>query len=95
MYRFNATNPQEQSDERFQFFVSNILPKCDMHTLIFVSSYFDFVRIRNYLKKENEQFAQVHEYAKKGKVAKARQMFVLGQRKLMLFTERLVKLFFY
>lgn len=90
MYRFDVQNPQKQSDERFNFFILNILPKCDRHTLIFVSSYFDFVRLRNHLKKEHEQFAQVHEYAKKGKVAKARNMFVLGQRKLMLFTERFV-----
>lgn len=92
IYRFDATNPEKQSDERFQFFITNILSKCETHTLIFISSYFDFVRLRNYLKKENESFTQVHEYAKKGKVAKARQMFFLGQRKLMLYTERF---FFY
>lgn len=78
----------KQSDNRFDFFVKEVLPKCSSHTLIFVPSYFDFVRLRNYMKLQNESFVQIHEYAETGKVAKARQLFVLGQRKLMLLTER-------
>lgn len=34
------------------------------HTLIFVSSYFDFVRIRNYFKREEAGFVQICEYTK-------------------------------
>lgn len=45
-----------------------ILPKCELGTVIFIPSYFDFVRIRNHLKNENESFVQLHEYAKEGKV---------------------------
>lgn len=88
-FRFELENFDKLSDQRFQFFVQEILPKCEQNTFIFIPSYFDFVRLRNYFKKHNESFVQVHEYAEKGKVAKARNMFVLGQRKLMLMTERL------
>jgi len=87
-YRFDFDNPEQQSDSRFDFFVKEILPKCEKQTLIFIPSYYDFVRLRNYLKKENESFVQIHEYADKGKVAKARNLFFLGQKKLMLLTER-------
>ena len=31
------------------------------HTAIFISSYFDFVRLRNYLKKEEIDFLQLSE----------------------------------
>lgn len=78
----------KNADRRFEFFVREIFPKCEQQTLVFIPSYFDFVRLRNYFKKENESFVQVHEYAEKGKVAKARNMFFLGQRKIMLLTER-------
>jgi U3 small nucleolar RNA-associated protein 25 len=57
-------------------------------TLVFVPSYFDFVRLRNYLKRQMQSFVQLHEYAEAGRVAKARQLFVLGDRRLMLLTER-------
>jgi len=64
------------------------LPGSEEHTLIFISSYVGFVRLRNHLKKESESFVQVQEYAEKGKIAKARQLFFLGDKKFMLYTER-------
>ena len=35
------------------------------HTAIFVPSYFDFVRLRNYFKKEDISFAQICEYVRR------------------------------
>uniref|UniRef100_A0A915CML2 U3 small nucleolar RNA-associated protein 25 homolog n=1 Tax=Ditylenchus dipsaci TaxID=166011 RepID=A0A915CML2_9BILA len=87
-YRFQLESPEKQSDNRFNFFVKELLQRCEQQTLIFVSSYYDFVRLRNHLKKENESFTQIHEYAEKGKVAKARNLFFLAQKKLLLMTER-------
>uniref|UniRef100_A0A915N164 Digestive organ expansion factor-like protein n=1 Tax=Meloidogyne javanica TaxID=6303 RepID=A0A915N164_MELJA len=89
-HRFEANSPTEQANERFKYFVEHLLPKCETGTLIFIPSYFDFVRIRNFLKKRNnETFVQLHEYAEQGKIAKARLLFFKRERKLMLFTERL------
>ncbi|MCP9258377.1 Digestive organ expansion factor-like protein [Dirofilaria immitis] len=39
-------------------------------------------------KNENESFVQLHEYAKEGKVAKARALFHRKEKKFMLITER-------
>uniref|UniRef100_A0A0R3RZ81 U3 small nucleolar RNA-associated protein 25 homolog n=1 Tax=Elaeophora elaphi TaxID=1147741 RepID=A0A0R3RZ81_9BILA len=86
--RINIDAAENQSDLRFKFFQEKILPKCELSTVIFIPSYFDFVRIRNYLKNENESFVQLHEYAKEGKVAKARALFYKKEKKLMLITER-------
>jgi len=88
LHRFTFDSIENQSDFRFNYFVKELLPKTIPGTLIFISSYFDFVRLRNFLKRENEDIVQLHEYAEKGKVAKARQLFILGHRKLMLLTER-------
>ncbi|KAI3420831.1 hypothetical protein GPALN_014450 [Globodera pallida] len=87
-HRFNAVSPEEQAEQRFQHFIQQIFPKCQSGTLLFVPSYFDFVRVRNWLKRQSEHFVQLHEYAPAGKVAKARNVFARGDRRLMLMTER-------
>ncbi|CAK5079612.1 unnamed protein product [Meloidogyne enterolobii] len=85
-HRFGSISPTEQANERFKYFVEQIIPKCN---LISIPSYFDFIRIRNFLKKRNnETFVQLHEYAEQEKIAKLR-LFFKGERKFMLFTERL------
>ncbi|EFO24464.1 hypothetical protein LOAG_04023 [Loa loa] len=88
LQRIDVDMAENQSDIRFKFFKEKILPKCELGTVIFIPSYFDFVRIRNYLKNENESFVQLHEYAKEGKVAKARALFYMKEKKFMLITER-------
>lgn len=100
MYRIDdgsssmMVDPERQAIDRFNYFVKEVLMRChstaDDHILIFVPSYYDFVRLRNHMKRENDSFAQCHEYAATGKVAKARQMFLRGQRKFLLITERSV-----
>ncbi|CAG4954013.1 unnamed protein product [Parnassius apollo] len=75
-HRFNATTPLASVDSRFDYFIKEILPKqrdtLMSHTLIYVPSYFDFVRIRNYFKKEDIGFVQICEYSKDAKIARAR-----------------------
>lgn len=91
-YRFKCDKIINSPDDRFNYFTSTILPKftnCSMnHVLIYIPSYFDFVRLRNYFRQEELNFTQVCEYTEQGKVAKARSMFFHGGRHFMLFTER-------
>ncbi|XP_036398601.1 digestive organ expansion factor [Megalops cyprinoides] len=79
-------------DARFQFFVDKVLPQYRdavmSHTLIYVPSYFDYVRLRNYLKKEEMNFACICEYSKKSEVSRARHFFQKGDKQFLLFTER-------
>lgn len=58
------------------------------HTLIFVSSYFDYVRLRNYFRREKLSFTQICEYTEDNKVSKARQLFYFGARQFLIYTER-------
>ncbi|CAG2166410.1 unnamed protein product [Oppiella nova] len=91
-HRFECSSLAASSNERFEFFVSTVLPKFRdkqmSRTMIFIESYFDFVRIRNYFRKQEINFTQVCEYTAPGKVAKARSMFFNGGRHFMLYTER-------
>nr|XP_057946544.1 U3 small nucleolar RNA-associated protein 25 homolog isoform X1 [Doryrhamphus excisus] len=79
-------------DARFQYFVDEVLPQYRdsimSHTLIYIPSYFDYVRLRNYMKKQEFNFASVCEYSSKSEVSRARHFFLKGDKQFMLFTER-------
>lgn len=92
-YRFDCDSFVNSSTKRFEFFIEKILPKFRhdplmVRTMIFVPSYFDFVRLRNYFRKEDISFTQICEYSKPGKVAKSRHIFFYGGRHFLLYTER-------
>ncbi|XP_028344294.1 U3 small nucleolar RNA-associated protein 25 homolog isoform X5 [Physeter macrocephalus] len=76
----------------FNFFVNKILPQYRdavmSHTLIYVPSYFDFVRLRNYFKKEELNFTHICEYTRKSGVSRARHFFLQGEKQFLLLTER-------
>uniref|UniRef100_G3TU48 U3 small nucleolar RNA-associated protein 25 homolog n=1 Tax=Loxodonta africana TaxID=9785 RepID=G3TU48_LOXAF len=90
--RMEAENLASAIDVRFSFFVNKILPQYRdavmSHTLIYVPSYFDFVRLRNYFKKEELNFTHICEYAKKSGISRARQFFLQGEKQFLLLTER-------
>lgn len=96
--RVNVNSLQECPDSRFNFFVKQILPHyvdgmVAAQTLIFVSSYFDFVRLRNFLVKEEQNgngapVALLSEYSKKSGISKSRQFFLEGKVRFLLFSER-------
>ncbi|XP_006834104.1 PREDICTED: digestive organ expansion factor homolog [Chrysochloris asiatica] len=90
--RMEAENLASVIDARFHVFVNKILPQYRdavmSHTLIYVPSYFDFVRLRNYFKKEELNFTYICEYTKKSGVSRARQFFLQGEKQFLLLTER-------
>lgn len=91
-HRFTAANPLVSVEARFQYFIKEILPKqrdtLMSHTLIYVPSYFDYVQLRNYFKKEDIGFVQICEYSKDAKIARARDMFFHTEAHFMLYSER-------
>lgn len=63
-------------------------------TLIFVPSYFDFVRVKRYLTKNlsslgsDFSFAAISEYSDTPEISRARGAFYQGKKKFLLVTER-------
>ncbi len=57
-------------------------------TIIFVPSYFDFLRIQNLFVAEGLNPAICCEYTKPGEQTRARSMFFHGKKRIMLYTER-------
>jgi U3 small nucleolar RNA-associated protein 25 len=91
-HRIDVKSFDQVFDSRFEYFVNNILPvyksSTMAHTMIYVPSYFDYVRIRNYLKKECISFSQISEYSKNDKISKARTLFYHGGAHFLLYSER-------
>ncbi|KAM7404033.1 hypothetical protein PAMA_004448 [Pampus argenteus] len=79
-------------DARFQFFIEKVLPQYRdsvmSHTMIYIPSYFDYVRLRNYMKKEEMNFISICEYSSKSEVSRGRHFFQKGDKQFLLFTER-------
>lgn len=77
---------------RFNFFIDKVLPEYRdaimTHTLIYVPSYFDYVRLRNYFKKEELNFAHICEYSSKSGICRARHLFLSGEKQFLIITER-------
>uniref|UniRef100_W5UQG0 U3 small nucleolar RNA-associated protein 25 homolog n=1 Tax=Ictalurus punctatus TaxID=7998 RepID=W5UQG0_ICTPU len=92
VFQMFHTDSFMDQDDRFQFFVDKVLPQYRdsvmSHTLIYVPSYFDFVRLRNYLKKEDVSFSVISEYLERSEVSRARHYFSTGEKQFLLFSER-------
>ncbi|XP_054856738.1 U3 small nucleolar RNA-associated protein 25 homolog [Eublepharis macularius] len=90
--KLEAENSVSVIDARFHYFIDKVLPEYRdavmSHTLIYVPSYFDYVRLRNYFKKEDLSFVHVCEYTNKSGISRARQYFLKGVKQFLIFTER-------
>ena len=91
-HRFDTNSAARAVDDRFEYFVSKVMPdfKKDMmyHTMIFVPSYFDYVRVRNWCQSSDLDFAEICEYTKDKKMAMARDLFYHSEKHFLIYTER-------
>ncbi|XP_050140404.1 protein NUCLEOLAR FACTOR 1 isoform X2 [Malus sylvestris] len=90
--RFDADSIEHFDDARFEYFTTKVFPKIkdsvEGGIMIFISSYFEYVRVRNFLKSQSASFCLLHEYAQQSDISRARVRFFEGKRKIMLYTER-------
>ena len=100
--RFDFGTPIAEPDNRFKYFTTAIVPflikQSTLSTgegaglLIYLSTYADFVRVRNYLATSSEtqaiSFGSISEYTSIKDVARARSHFLSGRHAVLLYTER-------
>ena len=100
--RFDYRTPVTEPDDRFKYFSEAIVPSLIKQTksragsgqgyLIYIPSYLDFVRVRNYMASSDEtqdlSFGSISEYTEVAEVARARSHFLSGRHAVLLYTER-------
>jgi hypothetical protein len=86
-------------DARLAFFDKVLLPRLraaggtskhgiQPQTLIVAASYFEYVRLRNFMDREEVEFAPISEHSDDKDVARARALFAAGETPILLTTER-------
>ena len=100
--RFDFGTPIAEPNNRFKYFTTAIVPSLiklstlgageGQGVLIYLSTYADFVRVRNYLASSSEtqaiSFGSISEYTSVKDVARARSHFLSGRHAVLLYTER-------
>ncbi|KAG9219821.1 hypothetical protein CCMSSC00406_0009377 [Pleurotus cornucopiae] len=92
---FDCPNPKEESDRRFNYFATQLLPAVlksavqSANTVIFIPSSFDFIRVHNYFRKNaGVTFSVLSEYSSNADISRARQAFFAGKSAFLLISER-------
>ncbi|KAH6602711.1 hypothetical protein BASA61_000876 [Batrachochytrium salamandrivorans] len=93
-HRIPQHSVQSSPDTRFSYFIEQILPTLrrsvvqQTHTLIFIPSYFDFVRVRNYLTDHKYNFGAISEYTPRSDADRLRRQFSDTEISFLICTER-------
>lgn len=83
-----------QADVRFDYFINKIFPQIKLpdqtHVLIYIPSYFDYIKLRNYFNEYlPHDYCSLHEYLKPESITRSRTWFYNGDKRILLYTGRL------
>ena len=100
--RFEASTPPSEPESRFRYFTNTMLTSLKKYArsgsgkpagvLLFVPSYIDFLRVRNFLANsalaQDISFGAISEYTSVSETARARSHFLYGRHAVLLYTGR-------
>ena len=90
----NVETIEHIDDARFSFFTKQIWDKLyednPGYTILFVPSYLDFVRLRNYFKNKNAQVAYISEYTEKKDCQRNRHLYETKEMPILMVSERAI-----
>ena len=99
--RFDSPSSSADPDARFKYFTTAVLPSLlrlpkasdgAQGILVFVPSYFDFLRLRNFFATDtltqNTSFGTIHDYSTPPEQRRARSHFQTGRHSILLYTQR-------
>ncbi|WVZ87244.1 hypothetical protein U9M48_033914 [Paspalum notatum var. saurae] len=90
--RLDASSITEADDARFDYFCNKVYPKIqdldEGGLLLFVSSYFEYIRISNFLKSKEATFCRIGEATSQQDISRSRLWFFEGKKKILLYSER-------
>ncbi|KAJ1919756.1 rRNA-binding ribosome biosynthesis protein utp25 [Mycoemilia scoparia] len=93
--RLSIKDKKAVPEETFKYFIEKTLPsyspqsssnKCSV--LVFIPSYLDYVKVRNYLLNNDYDFEEACEYSSPKEVSRARTQFYHGRTDFLITTER-------
>lgn len=98
--RFGSSSPVTDPDDRFKYFTSTIIPMLEkqpaesgLGVLVYIPSYFDFVRVRNHFDDDNTSpnlsWSSMSEFDDLSDVRRARSHFFTGRNSVLLYSGRL------
>ncbi|KAF3905764.1 hypothetical protein AA313_de0203373 [Arthrobotrys entomopaga] len=90
-----SQSPVNDPDSRFDYFTTSVIPQLQNSgvvesggLLIFLSSYLDCLRLRNYFVSTGISFSEINEYSSSSSVTRSRALFASGRHRILLYTER-------
>ncbi|KDQ09561.1 hypothetical protein BOTBODRAFT_36967 [Botryobasidium botryosum FD-172 SS1] len=92
--KFDCSNAREEVDKRFDYFTKQFFPAIlksavqSSSAILFIPSYFDFVRVQNWMRTAEVSFVVISEYSSNQEISRARQAFFAGTKSFLLITER-------
>ena len=90
--RVPTESVKTEADDRFAYFEENVVQQLlkhdQAHTMIYIPSYFDYVRVRNLFRKLDVNFCTLCEYNSPQQVSRSRTTFYQKRRNIVLMTER-------